>query len=593
MRQVSIVLFLMLCVLWTKAQCEFLVWSDEFDGTTLNTGKWGYDIGNGCPSLCGWGNGELEYYTDREENVKLEGGNLIITALEESYEGSDFTSGKILTRGLVSFSSGRMEASIKLPQGQGLWPAFWMLPEENTYGGWPLSGEIDIMEMLGQETNTSHGTIHYGGSWPFNMYTGESYNSPVPLIDDFHIYAVEWNATSIDWYVDDVLFSSKLPSSLGNMPWRFDQDFYLILNVAVGGYWPGYPDESTSFPQTMEVDYVRVYQTLDDTFVVGRERVITNTQNERYHVPTVEGASYAWTVGGGEIVSGQGSSEIMVNWGELEGEVSCDFVLNNCNANISKSVQVINPDCEVVMHDLDSVFDCQWINFEGQIYNDPVPSPNEVNSSENCMRYVRGNDPNDQLKLGIDWMSDAAPFEEGEMLMAIDLYTNATPGQPINLYFENQQLSYASYPNGRHSVYTAVTELQYEWHTLYFPYSFSPQQTMANDLVNQFTFYFAPAEQLAYTYYLDNIRVVDADCFTGIAESFEEEVKIWPVPSNGTVNFQLPQGTTWTMFDSSGRLVRSGNAGNGIVTLNELSSGTYQVQFENIQRQVTKKIIVL
>lgn len=576
----------------STAQCEFLVWADEFDGTSLDTQKWGYEIGTGCPQLCGWGNGELQYYTNEEGNVKLEDGNLIITAKEQSIEDSDYTSGRILTRDLASFASGRIEASIKLPEGQGLWPAFWMLPQEKVYGGWPLSGEIDIMEMLGQEPNVTHGTIHYGGQWPFNMFQGNSYYSPSSLTTGFHTYAVEWNESGIYWYIDDVLYSSKTPDNLGGMPWRFDQNFYIILNVAVGGYWPGYPDASTQFPQTMEVEFVRVYQDLEDSFVVGRDRVIAETTNERYHVPQVEGATYNWTVNEGEILSGQGSREIEVSWGVVDGQVSCEVNVDGCTSTISKEVQVIAPDCEVVLHDGETLFECQWINLDGQVYSDPVPSPNAVNSSANCMRYVRGTETNDQLQLGVDWMSDAGPFEAEEMLLAIDIYTNAVAGQPINLYFENQQLAQASFPNGRHSVYTSQTEAQYEWHTLYFPYSFSPQDAMGDDLVNQLTLYFAPAEQLAYTYYLDNIRVVDADCYTHVAESLAAYALIWPQPALGSVNFSFPYAQQWSLVNVAGQVVQRGVMQAQEVQTIELEPGVYFLFGEQNGEKAGQKIVV-
>lgn len=574
------------------AQCEFLVWADEFDGASLDEQKWGYAIGTGCPQLCGWGNGELQYYTNEEGNVNLQDGRLIITAKEESFEGSDYTSGRIQTKDLAAFASGRIEASIKLPEGQGLWPAFWMLPQEQVYGGWPLSGEIDIMEMLGQEPNVAHGTIHYGGQWPFNMYQGNSYNSPGSLTSDFHVYAVEWNESGIYWYVDEVLYSTKTADNLGDMPWRFDQNFYLLLNVAVGGYWPGYPDASTQFPQSMEVDYVRVYQDLEDTFVVGRDRVIAETPNENYHVPQVEDATYNWTVSEGEIISGQDTPEVLVNWGQVDGQVSCEVSVDGCTSVISKDVQVIAPDCEVLLHDSETLFECQWTGLDGQVYSDPVPSPNSVNSSANCLRYVRGTEINDQLHLGVDWMSDAGPFEAEEMMLAFDIYTNATAGQAVNLYFENQELAQASFPSGRHSVYSSQIEMQYEWHTLYFPYSFSPQDAMADNLVNQLTIYFAPAEQLAYTYYLDNIRVVHADCYTHVAEAPSASALIWPQPASGIVNFTFPSSLQWSLVNLSGQVVQSGFMQAQVVQSIELEPGIYFLFGEQNKQKSGQKIVV-
>lgn len=243
-----------------------LVWGDEFDGTTLDTADWNYDIGDGCPNLCGWGNNELEYY--RSENVAVQDGHLIITAKQESYGGRYFTSGKIHTRNKHSFLYGRMEMRAKIPSGQGLWPAFWMMPEDGVYGGWARSGELDILESI-NVAEEIHGTIHFGGEWPNNSSSGGSYASGIDFGDDFHIYAVEWEETEIRWYIDGILYSTKTSNQWwsdgapGNPLAPFDQPFYLILNCAVGGNWPGCTNPSCitgDLPAEYVVDYVRVYQ---------------------------------------------------------------------------------------------------------------------------------------------------------------------------------------------------------------------------------------------------------------------------------------------------------------------------------------------
>ena len=244
-----------------------LVWSDEFNGTGLDAANWTPDIGNGCPSLCGWGNNELEYY--RAENVTVSGGNLVLTTLEESYAGSSFTSGKVTTRGKQTFLYGRIEMRAKIPTGGGMWPAFWMMPQDDVYGGWAASGEIDIMESSNATTSIG-GTLHFGGSWPDNTSTGASYSLGGPsFADEFHIYAVEWEPDVMRWYVDGVLFSIKTSAQWytdaapGNPLAPFDQEFYIILNAAIGGEYTGctYPACITaSLPQQFLIDYVRVYK---------------------------------------------------------------------------------------------------------------------------------------------------------------------------------------------------------------------------------------------------------------------------------------------------------------------------------------------
>lgn len=241
-----------------------LVWSDEFNGSELDLTKWSYQIGDGCDiNLCGWGNNERQYY--QSENVTVANGVMTIEARKERVKGSAYTSGRIRSLGKGDFTYGRIEARMKLPATQGLWPAFWMLPSDVVYGTWAASGEIDIMEavnLTGAGGNTVHGTLHYGGSWPNNVYSGDAYVPSTSVVDNFHTYAVEWEPNEIRWYVDGIHYQTQTQwySENGAYPAPFDQDFHILLNVAVGGNWPGDPDSTTVLPQQMVVDYVRVYQ---------------------------------------------------------------------------------------------------------------------------------------------------------------------------------------------------------------------------------------------------------------------------------------------------------------------------------------------
>jgi beta-glucanase (GH16 family) len=252
----------------SPAQATFsLVWSDEFNGSSLDTNNWNIDIGDGCPSLCGWGNNELQYY--RAENIAVSGGNLVITSLAEPFGGRGYTSGKVTTKNKQTFLYGRIEMRAKIPTGGGIWPAFWMMPQDDVYGGWAASGEIDIMESA-NETTSIGGTLHFGGSWPNNTSSGGSYSlGGTNFADDFHIYTVEWEPDEIRWYVDGVLYSTKTSAQWytdaapGNPRAPFDQAFYIILNTAVGGNYTGCTTSScitASFPQQYLIDYVRVYE---------------------------------------------------------------------------------------------------------------------------------------------------------------------------------------------------------------------------------------------------------------------------------------------------------------------------------------------
>ncbi|GAB7039392.1 MULTISPECIES: family 16 glycosylhydrolase [Catenuloplanes] len=237
-----------------------LVWSDEFDGaagTGPDAAKWKHDTGGH-----GWGNDELQNYTDSTRNAALDGdGNLVITARRESSGGREYSSARLLTAGTFSRAYGRFEARIKLPAGQGIWPAFWMLGDGPS--GWPDRGEIDIMENVGKDPNRVHGTIH-GPGYSGGGASGGSVLHDAPLADAFHTYAIDWSPDLIVWYLDGVEFSRKTPADVGGNRWVFDRPFFMILNVAVGGRWPGSPDGSTRFPQTMVVDYVRVHESGGD-----------------------------------------------------------------------------------------------------------------------------------------------------------------------------------------------------------------------------------------------------------------------------------------------------------------------------------------
>ncbi|SES01676.1 glycoside hydrolase family 16 protein [Salipaludibacillus aurantiacus] len=249
-----------------------MTWNDEFEGDELDTSKWRIDIGNGFYNegewIEGWGNNELQSY--QEDNVRVEDGRLILEAREETVSDEhgeyDYTSGKVLTDESFSQAYGRFEASMKLPEGQGYWPAFWMMPQDDVYGGWAASGEIDIMENRGSETNKVGAAIHYGDLWPNNTYSEEVYVFPEgQSTTDFNEYAIEWEPGEIRWYVNDELYSTKTEwgTANGEYPAPFDQEFHMILNLAVGGWYGGEPDETTEFPGQVEVEYVRVYEDAD------------------------------------------------------------------------------------------------------------------------------------------------------------------------------------------------------------------------------------------------------------------------------------------------------------------------------------------
>lgn len=267
-----------------------LVWSDEFETSEIDSTKWDFDLQDGFFDyqsntwISGWGNGELQYYTKENRNVRISNGNLVIRALKESFGGKGYTSARIKSKGrddstLFSQTYGRFEFRAKLPTGAGVWPALWMLPQSEDYGAWASSGEIDVLEAKGQEPNRIHGTIHYGARWPANRESTASLDLPAgQRIDQFHTYAIEWEPGEIRWYFDGNEYAKQtfwwsssqtdngrglLPANQDDInPWPapFNKPFYIVMNVAVGGQFVGNPKPDTNFPAEMLVDYVRVYE---------------------------------------------------------------------------------------------------------------------------------------------------------------------------------------------------------------------------------------------------------------------------------------------------------------------------------------------
>lgn len=268
----SVVMLFMLFGCGTDANPESsdpdwqLVWSDEFEGVegeSPDTDNWTYDIGRGQN---GWGNQELQYYTDRPENAALDGeGNLVITARRESFNGADYTSARIKTQGLFDQGYGRFEARLKTPFGPGIWPAFWMLGSNFDTVGWPQSGEIDVMELRGQEPSKIAGSLHGPGYSAGNAISRSFTLSNARFDTEYHVFAIEWFEDRIDYYVDDVRYQRITREDVEDEgEWVFNQPFFMILNIAVGGNYVGPPSDQTPLPQEMVIDYVRVYTDVNE-----------------------------------------------------------------------------------------------------------------------------------------------------------------------------------------------------------------------------------------------------------------------------------------------------------------------------------------
>jgi beta-glucanase (GH16 family) len=336
----GIIALLLLVPFTSLAQVKVLVWYDEFNYTGLPASdKWGYDVGGG-----GWGNNELQYYTNaRAENARVENGNLIIEARKEQYEGSEYTSARLVTRHKGDWLYGRFEAYAKLPSGRGTWPAIWMLPTNWVYGNWPKSGEIDIMEYVGYDPGVVHGSIH---TEAYNHVLGTQKTASIPVPDAetaYHLYALEWTPENIDIYVDNNKYFTFANEHKDYKTWPFDQVFHLILNIAVGGNWGGAQGvDPNIWPQKMYVDYVRVYQYIDVSAlkISGPEYVSPNQTGVTFTIQNVADATFNWSVPTGTtIVSGQGTNSIVVNWGNTPGNVTVEITHPQAGGTYTRTVK--------------------------------------------------------------------------------------------------------------------------------------------------------------------------------------------------------------------------------------------------------------
>ncbi|WP_299315003.1 family 16 glycosylhydrolase [uncultured Aquimarina sp.] len=495
------------------SQCSELIFNDEFSGNSVDLSKWSFDNGDGCPTLCGWGNAEEQWY--QPENTTVQNGNLVITTRNEAAGGKQFTSSKLITAGKFNSRYGRYEASIKLPSAGGIWPAFWMLPEN---GSWPFTGEIDIMESQHKNPESVGGTVHYSnGGWQYN---GREFNAGLDLSAGFHEYAVEWEPTEIRWYVDDQLYHTVTPGNTVD-PWPFSEgDWYLILNVAVGGpgtpYTGNIPPTPADYPTQMEVDYVRVYSGTFNTQLIGDNNVYEGETAKPYTITSTEGASYNWTVpSGGVITSGQGTNTILVDWGVTEGDVKVVVNVPGCGINEFKMSVSVNPikTLEYVFEDFEGNRNVAYTSTTDGALSESVANPgeNSNNSSSIVGRYVRATGAQyDGLYMTTTNIGNALEYTSGEKSIWLDVYSDAPIGTEFVLQIENGSLSSGNWPSGRHSRYSAKTISQNQWETLEFELLDRPDTSVGALDVDQFVLLIDPDSYTGHTVYIDNMRKMDA-----------------------------------------------------------------------------------
>lgn len=530
-----------------QAQCPNLVWSDEFSGTSLDLTKWNYQTGDGCAEgICGWGNNELQTY--RQENVEVSDGVLKIIAKAENVDGKNYTSGRITTRNKGDFTYGRFEASIKLPAANGLWPAFWTLSTNEPYGGWPQSGEIDIMEFVANKPEEILGTIHYGNPFPQNQFKSTYYTiQEGEFPDDYHDFAVEWEEGEIRWFIDDVLYAVKNPGDLGPFRWPFDQDMYLILNVAVGGNLGG-TVFSNLLPDAMEVDYVRVYDGFKP-YLEGVQSVENRAENVSFKVSQLSAdVAVNWTVpDGATIVNGQGTNQLIVSFGDQSGEVTATFNDGCQDRSISNYVKVAPPFARTFSFENFDDQGTATLNFlTGTLSEVSNPAPDEVNNSSIVGQYVRNSaEQYDRIIYDVSGFGSAANYLDGSKKIYLDVYTSAPVGTEILLQLETANSENNDYPVGRHSRWVAKVEENNSWHRLVFSLLDRPDQSASNFAISKLVLLFDSDSNSGGTYYFDNL-----DSYSPMAVTSNErikvsqEIQIFPNPAEDEINFKLPENNT-------------------------------------------------
>jgi len=561
--------------------CDVLVWADEFDGAELDPQRWHIQTGTGTAyGLTAWGNNELQTYTAAPENLSVDGGLLRIRALNIPSGNSDYTSARIRTAGLAAFAGGRIEARVRVPAGQGLWPAFWMLPEEARYGGWAVSGELDIMEVLGHDPGRLHCTVHYGGSYPCNSNTGSSVVGP-DLSADFHTYAVEWSDGEITWLLDGTAVHTLTAEGLGGRFWPFDRPFHLLLNLAVGGNWPGSPNASTPFPAELAVDWVRVWQSAGRAWIRGRTAVTGGPLAEAYAVPALPDATYQWSVDGGTLVGPSDAPETEVVWlsGAEAGEIRCAISAAGCEAEPVRAVEIAQTGgtCAFPLAGFEPGANdrAAWSCGYGAIDVLANGNASPANPSSRCLQFVGTPEGDDRVSFVTDALSDASALTSGNFVFAADVFTNAPVGTEIRLSLGRQGVLAAQ------SSYTTATAAAYTWHSVYFDLPLGAPSNMDIATLNEFTLRPAPGSPWTSTFLFDNLRLVDAACVpVGVAEATEAAWSAHAV-APGAVRVQGATGQLLRVFDVTGRLRAEVRATAEVVTLEGLGSGLCIVVLES------------
>ncbi len=542
----------------------------------------------------GWGNNELQTY--RKENAVVSGGVLRITAREEPAGDTSYSSARIRSIGKRDFTYGYYEARIKLPEGKGLWPAFWMLPTENVYGGWPQSGELDIMEWVGRNPNEILGTIHFGKPNGGNRNQGPRIlAADGSFANEERTFGVEWRADTIRWFLDGYFYGMQTRDDLAPERWPFDQEFHFLLNMAVGGNLGG-PVESGIFPATMEVDYVRVYDGVRP-YLTGVRALRTGDPAALYRVNAADGMEIAWTVpAGATIVSGQGTNAATVDWGSSTGGSLTAEVVTPCGPEVLTVEVTVGAELtqSSVLEDFDEVSALELEFNSGAFTEVPNPAPDDNTGLSTVGQYVRdAGSVFDVIVYKTAAITEADNFSEGRSEFRLDVWTEAPVGTQILLQIESEVAAGEQFPNGRHSRYEAFTTTTGNWETLSFKLLNLPDPSVPSDRISRFVVLLAQNTNTDDTYYLDNFEVFSEEGVVPTLDVPLDKSFGLTVPAGGsvrdalTIDYRLDavDPASYQVVNVAGQILRRGVLAAGTagvsqksIDVSSLPAGAYAVR---------------
>lgn len=564
-----------------QADCESLVWVDEFetDGAP-NTAKWGYDTGGG-----GWGNNELQTYTNNRTNSWVENGHLFIKAVKVN---NNWTSARLVTKDKGDWLYGRIEVKAKLPSGKGTWPAIWMLPTDWAYGGWPASGEIDIMEHVGYDPGVVHGTVH---TEAYNHSIGTQVGQSIQVSDamnNFHVYAIEWTPESIKWYLDDQLYFTFNNENKSFREWPFDKRFHLLLNIAIGGNWGGAQGIDPNLTEAiMEVDYVRVYNNKLPQPVIQGSALNSLNDQATYFVDEVAGAQYSWSLPDGvNLLSGEGTSSITVQWNDAPGDLQVE-VSTACDAAVSNVFHVdylIRPDAD--HWDVFPANEAQQLLWQTNAGTGNSLNLSEANDVLMVDFEITSPTRNPNFYYDFDGLIDLTAINEFAFELKVD-----PNNPPSNLRFDLVDV------NGNVELVNLFQMNSFDsddsFHFHYHHFASRANGSFLLNRIAQIRVYvnfgiFGKAGSGQFS--IQNMRFQEATSTSSGDLAEQSHFKVYPNPANQLINIELAEGVRAVkLFSMNGQLLisRDGIRGTSYqLNLNGLQSGLYLLQVNQSQTEL-------